>query len=560
MQMMKPPSTKECKIRKLRNHLLAHRFAIPKLQRNFVWDPRRAAKLLDSMYRGMPIGSLFLWEMDRKSANLIRQSAEILPSFSNKNKHIWFVIDGQQRLSVIYQAFEAEVKINDVGRKIDFGRLCFVVTPDPDSDNPDRVVYRKAADRQFVPIHDILSADWTNRMPSQAKWFLAKIKDCRRRLLTYPLPVVTVQSATLDEIGEVFIRLNRQGMRITSADRAIALMGKLDVRQMADELRQKVREKIFTLSGIDPILMGFNLVTEPLDLDGDPPKLEVMARRWSRRIEADEDEKRMFRKEWHRYQEAFRSAVDYLHQNFPVYDESYLPSTNMLATLAVFFYHHRGQPNRHQRLQMRKWFWATGVGQRYSGRGYHRNIVADAKLFASLALGAKKPFQFQDRLDPVLDIQGVEYASHSARTRAFFCLLASRKPRYLENGEQISLDHGAISYANGKHRHHIFPRAQLKNHFRPRTYNSLCNICFLVAWDNGKIGMRLPRSYLADYRDGQREQFRRVMKSHLIPVGDESGIWERGVVRSFRQFRKDRLKVICTEFEKEAATKLFRKS
>ena len=96
----------------------------------------------------------------------------------------------------------------------------------------------------------------------------------------------------------------------------------------------------------------------------------------------------------------------------------------MLATLAVFFFHHPGQPNRHQRLQFRRWFWATGVGQRDSGRGYHRNIVADAKLFASLAKGTKRPFQFPDRLDPVLDIQGVEYASHSAaHAPSSVCLL-----------------------------------------------------------------------------------------------------------------------------------------
>jgi hypothetical protein len=349
-------------------------------------------------------------------------------------------------------------------------------------------------------------------------------------------------------------------MRITSADRAIALMGKLDVRQMADELRQKVRDEIFALSGVDPILMGFNLVTEPLDVDGDPPKLEVMAHRWSKRIEADDDEKNVFRKEWHKYQNAFRSAVDYLHHNFPVYDESYLPSANMLSTLAVFFFYHPGQPNRHQRLQIRRWFWATGVGQRYSGRGYHRNIVRDAKLFSSLANGAKARFQFADRLDPVFDIQGVEYASHSARTRAFFCLLASRKPRYLENGEQIALDHGAISYANGKHRHHIFPRARLRTHFPPRIYNSLCNICFLVARDNEGIGMRLPRAYLADYRENGRQHFRRVMRSHLIPVGHDSGIWDRGMVRAFQQFRQSRLRLICAEFEKEAGMKLFRKT
>ena len=70
-------------------------------------------------------------------------------------------------------------------------------------------------------------------MPSKAQWFLKKVRDCRARLLGYPVPVVTVGKATFDEIGEVFIRVNSQGMRITSTDRAIALMGELDVRATA---------------------------------------------------------------------------------------------------------------------------------------------------------------------------------------------------------------------------------------------------------------------------------------------------------------------------------------
>ena len=557
---MKPPTLTKWTIRSLRLHLQKRCFAIPKLQRNFVWDSGRAAKLLDSIYREMPIGSLFLWEMDRKSANLIRQSAEVLPSFSSANKQIWFVIDGQQRLSVIYQAFEAQTRKNDANREIDFSRLCFVVRPDREQENPSRVVYRKPVDRQLVPIHEILAPDWKRRMPSQARGFLAKIKECRQRVLDYPVPVVTVRSATLDEIGEVFIRVNSQGMRITSADRAIALMGKLDVRAMAHELRQKVRDEVFALGGIDPILMGFNLLTERPSLDGDPPKLEAMARRWSKRIERNENEREHFRKQWHTYQNAFLKAVDYLRLRFPVYDESYLPSANMLATLAIFFFHHPGQPSPQQAAEIRKWFWATGVAQRYSGRGYHRNIVADAKFFESLASGAKKKFVFRDLLDPVLDIQSAEYASRSARARTFFCMLASREPRYLENGEPIPLGHSVISHANKKHRHHVFPQAQLKHHFSSHAYNSLCNICFLVSRDNEKIGMRLPRKYLEDFRDAGRKQFWRVMKSHLIPVKNESGVWERGLVGAFKQFRRERLVLICTAFEKEAGIKLFRRS
>jgi hypothetical protein len=557
---MKSPTLTTLTIGSLRRPLLQdHRFAVPKLQRNFVWDAGRAAKLLDSIYYQMPIGSLFLWEMDKKSANLIRQSTGVLPAFSAANRNIWFVIDGQQRLTVIYQAFKAESRENDAGRDIDFSRLCFVVHPDQGQENPPRIVYRKPVEGEFIPIHDILAADWRNRMRSRAKKLLAKIRDCRKRFLGYPVPMVVVGSATLDEIGEVFIRVNSQGMRITSADRAIALMGALDVRAMAQELRQKVREKVFALSGIDPILMGFNLVTESPQLDSDPPKLEAMARRWSKRIERDQGELEQFRKQWHEYQNAFLSAVDYLHHRFPVYDESYLPSVNMLATLAVFFFHHRTQPNARQATEIRKWFWATGLAKRYSGAGYHRNIVADAKLFEFLAGGAKRRFTLADRLDPVIDIQGEEYQSGSARTRAFFCLLASNHPRYLENGEPIPLG-SVISHANGKHRHHVFPQAQMRDHFSPKVYNTLCNICFLVSDDNLSIGKRLPRTYLAECSAAGRARFRQVMRSHLIPVADDSGVWERGLVRGFKKFRQQRLKLICTEFEKVAGMKLFRRN
>jgi len=52
---LKPPTPASVTIRALRRHLLARRFAVPKLQRNFVWDAGRAAKLLDRIYREMPI-------------------------------------------------------------------------------------------------------------------------------------------------------------------------------------------------------------------------------------------------------------------------------------------------------------------------------------------------------------------------------------------------------------------------------------------------------------------------------------------------------------------------
>jgi hypothetical protein len=559
---MNPPELSKQTINKLHQYLQEQRFAIPKLQRNFVWDGKKAAKLLDSIYRNMPTGSLFLWEMDKKSAHLIRQSTDVLPSFNTANPHVWFVIDGQQRLSVIFRAFEGGLVENDYGDKINFDHLCFVTSPPRDQEMPPRIVYRKPLGKEFVELRQILASNWRSNMNkhTQAAGFRKVVQECRERILNYPLPVVTVRRASLDDIGEVFIRLNHQGTPISSVDRAIALMGALDVRAMAQEIRQRVREKNFALGDIAPILMGFNLITEKLDLDGGPPKLDAMAQRWSKRIQRDDKEKQTFKKLWDQYQKAFLLAVDFLGDRFPVYDESYLPSVNMLATLAVFFYHHRRQPSQVQLKELRKWFWATAVAQRYTGSGYHQNIVADAIFFEALAKGHRKHFAFKDLLDPTEDVQKAKYASKSALSRALFCLLAKQEPLDLDTGARITLERPVVSQANTLHRHHVFPQAQMKSHFRASVYNSLCNICLLTAVENEGIGMTLPRSYLADYRDADLKRFRRIMKSHMIPAAADSGIWETGIVRAFKKFQTERLRLICNAFEKEAGITLFRKS
>jgi hypothetical protein len=50
------------------------------------------------------------------------------------------------------------------------------------------------------------------------------------------------------------------------------------------------------------------------------------------------------------------------------------------------------------------------------------------------------------------------------------------------------------------------------------------------------------------------------MKSHLIPVGDDSGVWQFSIKAGFKQFRTQRLSLICRAFEREAGIRLFRKT
>lgn len=556
---MKSPLVRQLSIRTLRAKLVERRFAVPKLQREFVWNGPRAAQLLDSIYRRMPIGSVLVWEAPASGFDLLRQARHLLPPFDTSRRTGWFVIDGQQRLSVLNAAFEGGVRVNSTGQQVDFGRLCFDLDLPPAAEGAGeatpRFSYRKPLHRRYVAVQDVLSSDWRRRLRTCTRPMLRRLADCRRRLLSYKLPVVVVHSHALAEVREVFLRINSQGMKVSAADRAFARAATVDLRDQAHALRDGLhpgfRDVDFTV-----VLQGFAFVTEERELDVGQRALEATIGWWEREIDRDGTDSAFYAR-WKSYRIAFGKAVDYVHQHFRVADTSFLPSQNMLATLATFFYHNPAAPNGRQRHEIRKWFWATGVALRYSGRGYRQNLLADVTFFRRLARSATARFMLAERIDPA-DVVRAEYTQRSSLTNAFFCLLAVRGPRYVESGEPVP-ESAYASRANRSDRHHIFPRQLLANYgFTHREYNSLCNICLVVAEENQRFGMKRPNSYLAPFR--WRRHFARTMRGHLIPCDVGSGLWGGAVRHAYLQFRSRRLAMICKAFEEEAGVKLFRKA
>ena len=73
---------------------------IPGFQRHFVWDLRRASKLIESLILGLPVPQLFLYE---------------------KNREMNLLIDGQQRLMSIY--YFKQQRFPRVNRRADLRRV-----------------------------------------------------------------------------------------------------------------------------------------------------------------------------------------------------------------------------------------------------------------------------------------------------------------------------------------------------------------------------------------------------------------------------------------------------
>jgi hypothetical protein len=544
-------SIKTIRVGRLQRHLEDGLFAVPHLQREFVWNGNKAAKLLDSICRGMPIGSILVWRTDKRNQHFLRNHLHILPPFDARtNREIWFLIDGQQRLSVLYQAHRGETKHNSRGRPVDFSRLVFDLSSSPRT--PERFRYRRAVGNDYFGVSELLGPRWSRLRRTLAAYKVRKLDDIRAALRDYEVPVAFVETSNIDEIRELFIRINSQGTPVGAADRAFARATRLDLRALARDLLDRLPDE-FSRLPYETILQAFAFVADPDIRDVGERAYDAFLRRLEKDVERGRESKESVQRRWQRFEDAFTKALDYLRTHFRVVNQQFLPSTIMIGMLAVFFANHRGQPGREQRKRIRAWFWATAVGQRYSGRGFRRNVVPDVRFFRSLARHRRAQLGSLDPVDP-LDLQRAQYGRSTSIAAAVYCLLALRKPRYLTNGEAVP-EVSIAAKANEKNRHHIFPKALLARHgVRYADINSICNICFLVAEENQSIGSKKPRTYLEPYQ--RKRYFRSAMASHLIPH-NSPGLWGSNPKAGFKRFLADRRVLLCRELSREAGVRLF---
>jgi hypothetical protein len=343
---------------------------------------------------------------------------------------------------------------------------------------------------------------------------MKRIEDCRRRIHNYETFLVFCEGTQLSEVRESFIRINSQGTRIGAADRAFARASKFDMRGLVRDIQTRLN------SGFDRIARTTILQTFALALDGKDVgerAIEAMIQK----IEKDPKEKVRFDRMWPKVRQAFELAVDYIGE-LGVTNFGFLPSEPMLVTLALFFYYNGCvRPSAASKSRLKQWFWATAVGARYSGRGYRPNILSDAAFVQRLANNPKAhaSVNVRVRINALLD---TEYSRPGPLSNAFLCLLRSHRPRYLEDGSNIPL--GEISNrGNRSDKHHIFPRALLSRFgIGPDKFNSIVNICYLVARENQSVGQKAPRNYFADVPRNERVRALGI-RSHLIPSKDGRG-------------------------------------
>jgi uncharacterized protein with ParB-like and HNH nuclease domain len=76
---------------------------LPEIQRPYVWSRSQVRDLLDSLYRGYPIGTVLIWQTD----DLPHSRSLEVAHRGGRLEAPKFLLDGQQRLTSLTRVFKA---------------------------------------------------------------------------------------------------------------------------------------------------------------------------------------------------------------------------------------------------------------------------------------------------------------------------------------------------------------------------------------------------------------------------------------------------------------------
>lgn len=521
-------------------------FAVPKLQRAFVWNGTKAALLLDSVVRGLPVGVITVWNARQKHSHQLPNTLHVLPQPSAHLSTVKFVLDGQQRLSVLYHVLTGTSQRNARGQEIDFSRVVLHLRPAPGARLVD---YRKPVNGEHLSLCQLLSGRWRSKIAGLRARDRRYATAVRSAIRKYRIGLTIFETQNLHDARELFIRINSSGTPLASSDRAFARAQRIDLRAKTKALHDKMGERFAGITN-ETILQTLALASGIEDVGARAQ--EAVVRYWEQQAE-ERGGLRRFDRIWTSVSKGLLNAADTLQREFGVKADGLLPSQYMLATLAMFHARRRTVPSDVRKL-LRAWFWGTALSQRYSGRGFRTNVLLDAALFKDLAAGRRR------RLEQIERVQASElvrstYGARSSISDALTLLLVRLKPLDLLYGHEIQLD-DQLSASSKTHRHHVFPRRLLKrNKVSVRHANSIVNLCLVSAGTNSQCGSRRPWDYLSS--SSEERWYQRMLHRSVLPDLCAVRFTRTNIRRAYSAFLSERTKLLVAEFERAAGRRLF---
>lgn len=355
-------------LKKLILELESGHIKIPKFQRDYIWEKSKVVKLLNSIYHQYPIGSFFFWIAPAEYAGFIRENTDLGFKPASENGQFQFILDGQQRMISLYVALRG--KIFD---EVDYATICF---------NPEKKEFRiprSKREKNNIPAWKLFDSEaygevYGDLLADDKKFNkknnkLAEVwQACQEVFSNYPISIVKTSNEELDDVVEIFERINQGGKHLTVFDliHATTWSQKFDLKERISEFNTpavvkkygKISNKVFTLS---LTLNAFDDARNLYQLRLTP---EVSYRLWPKT------------------KTALNATLNFF-KHMRVVDDISVYHNLMPVIQYYFFKSGKKEFSENHIKQIEKWFWDAKFSKRYSTSIYTR-IKEDANWILEL--------------------------------------------------------------------------------------------------------------------------------------------------------------------------------
>lgn len=532
--MIISPSSLDTNLSQLLDEVNSGKTQLPEFQRDWTWDDNRIRGIIASLSQGYPMGAIMRLQYGNPDIKFKYRTIkgvgqrDLAPDF--------LVLDGQQRLTSIYQATYSQ---NPVATKTDKGKeieryyylsmeKCMdenedrydAVLPVPADrkikENFDRDVKLDLSDRQKEYEHKMFPVNIVFDSNTLMKWqfgymmyytgqadALKLLEDFQSEVIntivSYKLPVITLDKTTPREaVCKVFENVNTGGVPLTVFELVTATYAtqEFDLRKDWKDCKRQIRGindtlRTDLLDGIDEttFLTTVALYTSYVDKQAGKvgtvscKKKDVLNLSYESYV-ANRDQ----------VLSGYRIARDFLLKYQYVFRQRDLPYTTQVIPLAaICAFLGKSKCNEANTISiLSKWYWCGILGEMYGGANETRyaNDIEDvvdevfgkpnpARTVNSAFFASTRLLTLQTRL--------------SAAYKGIMALLYKEKCRDFMNDTTIDIVNSMLEAPDI---HHIFPEAYcVKQGIKRQRYNSIVNKTPILPATNRSIGGNAPSEY-----------------------------------------------------------------
>jgi hypothetical protein len=514
-------------IGKLMDMMDDNQLVLPEIQRDFVWTKKSIKLLVDSLYRGLPIGHMLVWKTPR-AVEMKAADKQRLKRGVRISGFYGYLLDGQQRLTALRHLRDEDEEYP----------LMFYIWPDREADGEEPLYWRGQNEEESpwsIPVAEFLSKGFNvtarlNNLRADESFEPRHEETIRKDFAAmtgireYVVGVTEFETDDYKLATELFVRFNSTGKKLRRSDLSVAELAIHVPGLMSKDIR-RTQGKWANFPFTVPFMVQCLLAVHTGRF-----RLEDPGRFWA---EAKPNE---IKDSWKATERAIARVVDFLTGTVRWTSESLIPSFNALIPLVVILARSDGWSTEERRLA-RKWLILASIRGYFSGSVQTEldKVLRAIELQPTIGrlwtatrskLRRLRPTDFDTgRLSgPVMSL--------------FLSMVRDRGARDWQNTDS-PLDGTVVGHGAALQVHHFFPKALL-NKQRGLTYaeiNTFANYSLLSANTNLNVSTEEPGTYLDRLAVPESE-----LRKQCIPL--DRKLWR---VTRYRDFLGQRRKLLAQQ-------------